>query len=131
MRPPNGESMSSDSERLYYSDSFLKSFRGVVTGVREVAGGTGDRIWQMSLDRTGFYPTSGGQPFDTGVLRASSAGGAAVEIPVEQVEEDEQGAVWHFARKPIEEGTEVEGRIDWDRRFDHMQQHTGQHLLSA
>jgi alanyl-tRNA synthetase len=124
--------MSSASERLYYSDSFLKSFGGVVTGVREVTGGSGgDHVWQMTLDRTAFYPTSGGQPFDTGVLRASSSGGGALEIPVEQVEEDEQGVVWHFARQRIEKGTEVEGRIDWDRRFDHMQQHTGQHLLSA
>lgn len=119
------------SERLYYSDAFLKSFTGVVTGVREVPGNAGDSIWQMSLDRTAFYPTSGGQPFDTGVLRASSSGGVGLEIPVEQVEEDEDGAVWHFARSPLSPGTHIEGRIDWNRRFDHMQQHTGQHLLSA
>jgi len=50
---------------------------------------------------------------------------------VEQVEEDEQGAVWHFVGKPLAAGTCVEGQIDWERRFDHMQQHTGQHLLSA
>jgi alanyl-tRNA synthetase len=119
------------AERLYYSDSFLKSFTGVVTGVREVSGTGGDPIWRMSLDRTAFYPTSGGQPFDTGLLRAASSGGTAVEIPVEQVEEDEEGTVWHFVRKALSVGTQVEGRIDWERRFDHMQQHTGQHLLSA
>ena len=119
------------SERLYYSDSYLRAFTGAVTDVRELAGSHGDSIWKVSLDRTAFYPTSGGQPFDIGLLRATSRGGAVLEIPVEQVEEDEQGAVWHFVHKPLLAGTNVEGRIDWERRFDHMQQHTGQHLLSA
>jgi alanyl-tRNA synthetase len=119
------------SERLYYSDSFLKSFTGVVTNVRELAGSHDESIWQLSLNRTAFYPTSGGQPFDTGVLSASSRNDAVLEIPVEQVEEDEQGVVWHFVREPLAVGTNIGGQIDWDRRFDHMQQHTGQHLLSA
>jgi alanyl-tRNA synthetase len=115
------------SGRLYYSDSFLKTFAAEVTGVRELAGNSGDTIWQISLDHTAFYPTSGGQPFDTGVLRTPDG----VEIPVEQVEEGEQGTVDHFLRRPLSVGTRVEGQIDWQRRFDHMQQHTGQHLLSA
>ncbi len=119
------------SERLYYADSFLKSFSGVVTGVREASGGVGEAVWQICLDRSAFYPTSGGQPFDTGVLRMNSANGGVAEIPVEEVEEDEDGAMWHFTRSRLSAGAEVEGRIDWDRRFDHMQQHTGQHLLSA
>ena len=98
----------------------------MVTDVRQLAGSQGDSVWQVALDRTAFYPTSGGQPFDTGLLRT-----AVLEVPVEQVEEDEQGAVWHFVRKPLPPGAHVEGQIDWERRFDHMQQHTGQHLLSA
>lgn len=114
------------SERLYYSDSFLRTFSGAVTDVRELAGSQGDSVWQVALDRTAFYPTSGGQPFDTGLLRT-----AALEVRVEQVEEDEQGAVWHFVRRPLPAGTQINGQIDWERRFDHMQQHTGQHLLSA
>lgn len=118
-------------ERLYYSDSFLTKFTGTVNGATEAEDNNGQRIWQLSLDRTAFYPTSGGQPFDTGVLRAASQNGSAQEIPVEQVEEDEDGVVWHFVRQSLPPGTPVEGRIDWDRRFDHMQQHTGQHLLSA
>jgi alanyl-tRNA synthetase len=118
-------------ERLYYSDTFVRKFDGVVTDVREVAGGAGEPIWQLALDRTAFYPTSGGQPFDTGRLNASSQDGTALTVPVEQVEEDEEGAVWHFVRQPLAVGTPVEGVIDWERRFDHMQQHTGQHLLSA
>jgi alanyl-tRNA synthetase len=121
----------STPERLYYSDAFLRTFTGAVTDVRELAHSDSDSIWQVSLDRTVFYPTSGGQPFDTGMLRASSPAGAIREIRVEQVEEDEEGTVWHFVREPLAKGTQVKGEIDWDRRFDHMQQHTGQHLLSA
>ena len=121
----------STSERLYYSDSFLTTFTGAVTELRGPARGEGESIWELSLDRTAFYPASGGQPFDRGVLKASSPGGAVLEIPVDEVEEDEDGAVWHLVREPLAAGTRVEGHIDWDRRFDHMQQHTGQHLLSA
>src|ERR1700691_1107209 len=119
------------SERLYYADSFLKSFSATVTDVREVSRSDGESVWQLALDRTAFYPTSGGQPHDTGILRAVSRGGASLDIPVESVEEGEGDVVWHFVRKPLTAGTAVEGEIDWDRRLDHMQQHTGQHLLSA
>jgi alanyl-tRNA synthetase len=119
------------SERLYYSDSFLRTFTGAVTDVRELKGSNGELIWQLALNRTAFYPTSGGQPFDKGQLSAPSLDGTELNVPVEQVEEDEQGAVWHFVREPLVAGTLVEGQIDWERRFDHMQQHTGQHLLSA
>ena len=118
-------------ERLYYSDSFLRTFSGAVTDVRELGGSNGEPIWQLLLNRTAFYPTSGGQPFDTGHLSAALPDGTALKVLVEQVEEDEQGAVWHFVRKPLSVGTCVEGQIDWERRLDHMQQHTGQHLLSA
>ena len=118
-------------ERLYYADSFLKSFPAAVTDVRELSRAEGESVWQIALDRTAFYPTSGGQPYDAGHLRAVSPGGASLEIPVESVEEDEEGQVWHFVRKPLAAGTKVEGQIDWARRLDHMQQHTGQHLLSA
>ncbi len=119
------------SERLYYADSFLTAFDAVVTDVREVSRRDGESVWQLALNRTAFYPTSGGQPMDQGTLTAVARGGAALEVPVEQVEEDDQGQVWHFVRKPLTAGTEVRGQIDWERRFDHMQQHTGQHLLSA
>jgi alanyl-tRNA synthetase len=118
-------------ERLYYSDSFLKIFTGAVTDVRELAGSNGEPIWQLALNRTAFYPTSGGQPFDTGKLTTTSPDGRGLSVFVEQVEEDDEGAVWHFVHEPLALGTHVEGQIDWERRFDHMQQHTGQHLLSA
>jgi alanyl-tRNA synthetase len=119
------------AERLYYADSFLKSFPAAVVDVRELSRSGGESVWQIALDRTAFYPTSGGQPNDTGLLRAVSPSGAALDIPVDSVEEDDHGQVWHYVRKPLSLGAKVEGHIDWPRRFDHMQQHTGQHLLSA
>lgn len=101
------------TERLYYQDCYLQEFRARVV---ETAG-DGRRVY---LDRTAFYPTSGGQPFDTGVL-----GGANV---IEVIDEEER--VVHVLDAPITAG-EITAQIDWPRRFDHMQQHSGQHLLSA
>lgn len=101
------------TDRLYYNDSYLTEFRA------RVVDASPDRQ-RVYLDRTAFYPTSGGQPFDTGKL-----GGAAVTEVI-----DEDGRVAHVLGAPLDE-SEVTGIIDWQRRFDHMQQHTGQHLLSA
>jgi alanyl-tRNA synthetase len=101
------------TERLYYNDSYLREFRARVTGRSD----DGRRIY---LDRTAFYPASGGQPHDTGAI----AGVPLVEV------EDEGERIAHVVASPVE-ADEVECRIDWDRRFDHMQQHSGQHLLSA
>lgn len=119
------------TERLYYSDSFLRSFSSRVTDIRELSRAEGQSVWQVALERSAFYPTSGGQPHDLGVLTATSRSGAVLEIPVVDVEEDEHGEVWHQTLKPLLAGTEVKGEIDWERRLDHMQQHSGQHLLSA
>jgi alanyl-tRNA synthetase len=119
------------SERLYYSDSFLTSFSARVADIRELSRTEGQSVWQIALDRTAFYPTSGGQPHDMGILKATSRSGAALDVPVAAVEEDEQGEVWHHTLKPLLAGTEVRGEVDWARRLDHMQQHSGQHLLSA
>src|SRR6185503_18173293 len=74
------------------------------------------------LDRTAFYPTSGGQPFDTGAL-----GGARVIDVIDR----EDGEIAHIVETGLGSGASVRGTIDWPRRFDHMQQHTGQHVLSA
>jgi alanyl-tRNA synthetase len=119
------------AERLYYADSALTQFTATVTDIRERSRTGGTSLWQVALDRSAFYPTSGGQPHDTGTLTATSPSGARLEAPVVDVEEDEQGEVWHLTPKPLLAGTQVEGRIDLDRRFDHIQQHSGQHLLSA
>jgi alanyl-tRNA synthetase len=101
------------TERLYYQDSYLREFHARVV---ETAG-DGRRVY---LDRTAFYPTSGGQPFDTGTL-----GGANV---IDVIDEEERVA--HVLDAAISSG-EITAQIDWPRRFDHMQQHSGQHLLSA
>jgi alanyl-tRNA synthetase len=104
------------TERIYYTDAMARAFDAVVTGVDE--GGT-----RVTLDRTVFYPSSGGQPFDTGAL-----GGARVVDVVDAGDEIEHVLA---AAAPFAPGARVRGEIDWPRRFDHMQQHTGQHILSA
>ena len=123
------------AERLYYTDSFLSSFPARVTDVREVSRTAGQSLWQLALDRTAFYPASGGQPSDTGSIVAASRSGTTIEVPVLDVQEsdvqEESGEVWHFTEKPLAAGTEVKAAINWTRRLDHMQQHSGQHLLSA
>ena len=101
------------TDRLYYHDSYLKQFEARVVD----ANAERTRVY---LDRTGFYPTSGGQPFDTGVL-----GG----VPVIEVV-DEEDRIAHVLNAPLRADTAT-AEVDWARRFDHMQQHTGQHLLSA
>ena len=119
------------SDRLYYADPSLASFDAHVSDIRELSHTHGRSLWQIALDRSAFYPTSGGQPHDTGVLTATSSGGALLEAPILAVEEDDQGEVWHTTPKPLLAGTLVRGYVDWSRRRDHMQQHSGQHLLSA
>jgi alanyl-tRNA synthetase len=101
------------TNRLYFTDAYLTTFAATVTARAD----DGRRLY---LDRTAFYPTSGGQPFDTGRL------GGAVVIDVI----DEGDRIAHLLDAPAA-GDRLEGVIEWARRFDHMQQHTGQHLLSA
>ncbi len=119
------------TERLYLQDSKLLNFEAEVTDIREYARAGGEQVWQVTLDRSAFYPEGGGQPWDTGLLKARARSGAELEIPVEAVMEDEAGEMWHTVRKPVLAGTAVSGFVDADRRTDHRQQHSGQHLLSA
>ena len=116
---------------MYLEDSKTLSFNAKVTDIREFARKDGVQVWHVALDRTAFYPEGGGQPWDLGVLRATSRSGTPLEVPVEEVTEDEAGEVWHSVRKPLPAGTAVEGTVDGERRLDHRQQHSGQHLLSA
>jgi alanyl-tRNA synthetase len=118
------------AERLYYDAAALE-FTARVADIRLESREGGEALWQVALDRTAFYPEGGGQPWDTGVLIATAKSGAVLEVAVERVEEDEAGEVWHAVRKPLVEGTEIVGRVDAERRMDHAQQHSGQHLLSA
>jgi alanyl-tRNA synthetase len=101
------------TERLYYRDSYLVDFRASVVDTAE----EGRRVY---LDRTAFYPASGGQPQDTGSIAGVTVAGVV----------DESGRVAHLTSAPVPRG-EAACRVDWPRRFDHMQQHSGQHLLSA
>jgi alanyl-tRNA synthetase len=103
------------TERLYYTDSYLTTFDARIVARAE----DGHRVY---LDRTAFYPTSGGQPFDRGTIE---------DVPVADVI-DEGDRIAHVLSRPLPDAAVgVSGTIDWERRFDHMQQHTGQHLLSA
>ena len=104
------------TERLYFADSYLTSFTARVTARTDREG------WPaVALDRSAFYPEGGGQPADRGILNG---------VPVLDVQSDDTGTVWHTLASPLD-ADQVEATVDWTRRFDHMQQHHGQHLLSA
>jgi len=111
------------SDRLYYHDSFLYEFDAEV---REVHEGAKPALF---LDRTAFYPTSGGQIFDIGVISSESE-----KLRVTEVADADDGRIIHYLEAPPKEmqpGAKIHGQIDRTRRRDHMQQHTGQHVLSA
>ena len=104
------------TQRLYHQDSYLKNFRARVSGVDRWKGKPA-----IELDRSCFYPASGGQPSDRGFLD----GRPVVEMA------EQRGRLLHvLEHEGLERGREVAGSLDWERRFDHMQQHTGQHILS-
>jgi alanyl-tRNA synthetase len=103
------------TKKLYLDDPYLQEFSSAVTQKIDA----GDRPG-IILEQTLFYPTSGGQPHDTGMING---------IPVIDVFEDQSHRIVHLLAEPVAD-RQVAGRIDWQRRFDHMQQHSGQHLLS-
>jgi alanyl-tRNA synthetase len=109
------------TDRLYYHDSFLYAFDARVVEARDSNG-----RMAIVLDRTAFYPTSGGQVHDLGLLTADGK-----QIVVSEVAEDEEGRILHFAAAQLPAGTQVHGIVDAARRRDHVQQHSGQHVLSA
>ena len=106
------------TERLYYNDSHLIEFEArVIDKTERVSGWTA-----VTLDRTAFYPTGGGQPSDTGTLNGLRV--------VECIDNEENGVLHVIQGRAPDVGATVQGRVDWSRRLDHMQQHTGQHILS-
>ena len=105
-----------DKRKLYYADCNLKEFSATVLSCRETEGG-----WQIILDQTAFYPEGGGQPYDLGTLD-----GARV-LCVQEKENE----ILHLCEKPLTPGSQVKGNIDWQRRLDLMQQHTGEHIVSG
>ena len=104
------------TERLYYDNAYLTEFDATVLTCKP----EGEHFLVL-LDRSAFYPTSGGQPFDTGCLGEAQV----VDVNVED------GLVWHKVTQPLREGDAVHGTIDWARRFDHMQQHAGDHMIAG
>lgn len=105
-----------ETEKLYYQDPFLRTFTAKVLTCQ-----ASPDAWQVTLDRTAFYPEGGGQPADHGTL-----GGANVTDVHER-----DGVILHTCDGPLAPGGTVAGEIDWARRFDHMQQHSGEHILSG
>lgn len=105
------------TERLYYDDAYMTSFDATVTGCAEA-----DGRYLVRLDRSAFYPTSGGQPYDTGTIG---------DAQVLDVFVDGDGDVVHAVDRPLETGEAVRGSIDWPRRFDHMQQHAADHMIAS
>ena len=104
------------TEKLYERDSFLTHFSARVLDCRADRQG----FW-VELDRTAFFPEGGGQPWDTGTL----SGVAVREVHIQ----DEK--ILHLCAQALEPGSTVEGEIDWHRRFDLMQQHSGEHIVSG
>lgn len=104
-------------EKLYYADTYTQSFDATVTTCTPTPQGR----FLVTLDQTAFYPEGGGQPYDTGTL-----GGANV---LEVHEKD--GKILHTTDAPLKPGMAVAGKIDWERRFSHMQNHSGEHILSG
>lgn len=108
------------TDRLYFTEPYRTEFEATVRSVDTL-----DLRRAVILDRTAFYPTSGGQPFDTGTLNG---------VRVSDVIDREAGGIAHiieYREGELGVGDRVQGIIDWPRRFEHMQQHTGQHVLSA
>ena len=105
-----------ETEKLYYRDAYLREFSAAVLSCEAVKGG-----YAVVLDRTAFYPEGGGQPADHGTLDGAS---------VTDVQEKD-GVIFHICEKELAPGAVVTGTIDWARRFDHMQQHSGEHILSG
>jgi alanyl-tRNA synthetase len=111
------------TDRLYYDDPYKREFDAMVLEIAAAPAGAGQPARsEVRLDRTAFYPTTGGQPFDTGTLGTAR---------VVDVVDDEHGGIVHIVEGSLRQGDVVHGKVDWPRRFDHMQQHTGQHVLSA
>lgn len=104
------------TEKLYYKDTYLREFTATVVSCEQVKNG-----FEVLLDKTAFYPEGGGQPCDTGSIEKARV------VDVQEKGEE----IVHFTDSPLEVGACVNGKIDWERRFDLMQQHSGEHIVSG
>ncbi len=105
-----------ETVKLYYADAFLREFDAQVIACRPRG-----KKWLVQLDQTAFYPEGGGQPADHGIL------GGAMVLDVQE----RDGVILHTCDRALPVGETVHGEIDWARRFDHMQQHSGEHIVSG
>lgn len=103
--------------RLFDKDSYIEEFQGTVLSSEKC----GEDLWQIVLDQTAFFPEGGGQAGDTGWIDG-------IEVTDTQ---EKEGVIFHFCKAPLEVGQEVFGKLDFSVRFDKMQQHTGEHILSG
>ncbi len=108
------------TEKLFYKDSFMQEFTATVLSCTEDKKG-----WTVVLDQTAFYPEGGGQPCDHGTMTFGDNVANIIDV------RDKNDVVTHYSDIEIPAGTQVYGKIDWDRRFDFMQQHTGEHIFSG
>ena len=106
----------SETRKPYYEDVYKKEFTAKVLECGECEKG-----FAVILDQTAFYPEGGGQPCDLGTLN----GIAVLDV------QEKDGEIVHYTKEAVEAGSEVIGKIDWDRRFDLMQQHSGEHIVSG
>ena len=116
INPYKEERMMDEMNELFYKDAYRKDFDGVVVSCTK-----GKKGYEVVLDDTAFYPEGGGQPGDQGTL------GDARVLDVHRKE----GVVVHYTDKPLDVGSRVHGTIDWQRRFDFMQNHSGEHIYSG
>ena len=110
------------TEKIYYEDVYCKTFEAEVVSCR-----SGKKGYEIVLDRTAFSPEGGGQPGDTGMLFVA---GTEEKVSVLDTREKNE-EIWHVTEKPIEPGCKVRGEIDWENRFDLMQNHSGEHIVSG
>ena len=109
-----------ETKKLYYEDPFLGEFTARVVSCEESKGG-----WAIVLDATAFYPEGGGQGADHGTLKTGESAAKVLDV------HEKGGLITHLCDAPLPAGAEVRGAIDWARRFDHMQQHSGEHICSG
>ena len=115
------------TRQLYYENVYCKEFTAQVLECRQRV-----EDWEVLLDRTAFYPEGGGQSADTGFLFPVSSDSLPEEPGVRVLDvREKDGRIYHYTEAPFTPGMPVLGRIDWDRRFDLMQQHTGEHIVSG
>ena len=117
------------TERIFDRDAYCRIFSATVIACREEKD-----HFAVLLDRTAFYPEGGGQSGDTGILKYEETAGRelpAGERQIRVIDTQENGErIWHLTERPVKVGSRVEGEIDWEARFDRMQNHTGEHIVT-